>query len=171
MTTNSDRTLVFIIIFGICFGLTGSAQEGITPIWMKNNALLDDNTNSFEFTSSNLIKFASAQSDENIMNQTDSDNSTIGLNNTSAIGLNNTSTILNKILEDVPNWALILIGLGVISTIFGIVIILSRKKKIDTNVKGSTPKKFCRKCGSLLNPKSTFCGKCGVSINPKKDKL
>jgi len=175
MTANPDRVLVFIIIFGICFGFTGSVEEGITPVWMKNNALLNDDSNyfvsSFEFTSSSLIKFASAQSDENSMNQTDSEDIKIVLNSTSAIGLNSTSAISNKSLEDVPYWALILIGLAVISTVFGIVIILSRKKEMDTTAKGSIPKKFCRKCGSLLNPKSAFCGKCGVPINPKNSKL
>ena len=45
----------------------------------------------FGLTSSELMKFAFAQSDENVMNQTDSEN-IIGLNATSTSGLNATST-------------------------------------------------------------------------------
>ena len=39
----------------------------------------------------------------------------------------------------------------------------SRKKQTATPAKGSKTKKFCRKCGSIFDPKSKFCGKCGVS--------
>ena len=76
MKINHNVVLVFIIISGIGFGLT--AGEEITPIWIKNGAFEHDSSkyfvNQFEFTSPNLMKFAFAQSDENDLNQTDSEN-------------------------------------------------------------------------------------------------
>ena len=65
------------------------------------------------------------------------------------------------------NLILILIGIVIVAAIVSIVV-RSRKKQTATPAKGSKTKKFCRKCGSSLDPKSKFCGKCGVSINPKK---
>jgi len=208
--TNYNIVFLFIIISGIGFGLI--VEEGIAPIWMKNSASGYDSSNyfvnQFEFTSSDLMKFAFAQSDENVVNQTDSENiiglnatsavglnvtsavglnatsaaglnvtsaaglnvtSAAGLNVTSAAGLNVTSAVPSEETEEKQNWILILIGIAIIAAGVGIAAALSRKKKVTTT-KGSTIKKFCRKCGSSLDPKSKFCGKCGVSISPKKNK-
>jgi ribosomal protein L40E len=70
-------------------------------------------------------------------------------------------------IEEEQNWILILIGIVIAAAIASIVV-RSRKRQTATPAKGSKTKKFCRKCGSSLDPKSKFCGKCGVSINPKK---
>ena len=204
MKTSYNILLLFIIISGIGFGLTGSAEEEIVPTWMKNTALSYDSSNyfvnQFEFTSPDLMKFAFAQSDENVMNQTDSENivglnatstaglnatSTAGLNATSAAGLNATSAaVLNTTSATGLNatsaaglngtsavpMEYVIAGIVIVSVIIGIAIALSKKKKVTSTKKGSTSKKFCRKCGSSLDPKSKFCGKCGISISPKKNK-
>jgi len=201
--------LIFIIISGIGFGLITSAEEEIMPTMMKNTALWYDSSNYFEFTSSDILKFVFAQSDENAMNQTDSEN-IVELNATSPIieeeianatklenvtvgdtitivdeveeieeeeianatklenvTVGNVITIVDKVEEE-QNWVLILIVIVIAAIIAGIAVVLSRKKKITTPTKGTAIKKFCRKCGSSLDPKSKFCGKCGVSINPVK---
>ena len=103
---------------------------------------------------------------EEVFNATNIENSAAGLNATSAAGVNATSAVPSE-ETDVQNLMLILIGIVIAAAIASIVV-RSRKRQTATPAKGSKTKKFCRKCGSSLDPKSKFCGKCGVSINPKK---
>ncbi len=91
------------------------------------------------------------------------------MNATSTSGLNATSTAIPTLSESYLI-EYIIAGIAIIVIGIGITIALSKKKKVPTTKKGSISKKFCRKCGTSLDPKSKFCGKCGVSITPKKNK-
>jgi len=140
-----------------------------------------DSSNNFvshsEFTHTNLMKFAFAQSDEDVGNQTKSDN---------IVELNETITIAQKVAEAEAEEAeeaivveeeevegeqtgiLILIGIVIAAAAAGIAVALLRRKKVTTSTKASTTKKFCGKCGSPVPKTVKFCGKCGASLYQKK---
>jgi len=140
-----------------------------------------------EFTPTDLMKFAFAQSDEDVMNQTESKNTVeldetisiieeeVGVGNATklknvTVVVNDTITIAEEIVvaeeeeaEEEQNWILILIGIVIAAVAAGIAIALSKRKKA-TSKKGSTIKKFCGKCGSAVERKTKFCRKCGGSL-------
>lgn len=93
-------------------------------------------------------------------------------NKSLSIEPNNKQTISNKqisldelnILNQLGTQNLMIIGIvAVISIMSIIVVIFSKKRKSQSRQISNSTRKFCRKCGSVVDPKSKFCGKCGVS--------